>query len=458
LNFLGGAVRVALAIFWSGWIGHRVARPLLSRLSGEERIAWGFGIGLLLQAALYSILLLFGLEPGPILMLLPGLALAIALAIRSRGTRVRADLEPLPPAAVGLLVLTGIAWVLFLLSSAVEPMWANDYLAIWGLKAKTISLSSAIPPRLFHDAATAWSHPEYPLLLPLFLASLSALAGEWNDHALALLFPALSAALLLALSGFFRRRRHLLGGAIAALLVSLFFFLFQAFEVGMAEIPLAFALLLVALSANDRDEDPGKLGATAGTGWRVAIAGLLCCGLKQEGTLFVLLLAAGIALRGIVDRRRRLASTPAFLLVPAALNWGILRILRGPLADRDFDLSYLNPGKIPLLFHRLSTVWAAVLRFQLLPVAIPAGALLLFLLLTPRSRLDWLLPVLGAQLFVYVSVCAFSSFDPRWQAQFVPRIAGALFPVLCAVVGERSALLFEDGGVEAANRVKVRQE
>lgn len=435
MSALAGAAAFALAIFWSGVLGYRLARPLFSTLSREEKIAWSFGIGLLPQAALFSTLLVFRLEPRPIRMFLYGVLLLFA--VRGRGKGVASEPEPLPRAAAVLLVLAGVAWFLFLLQSVVEPMWANDYLAIWGFKGKTIFLSSSIPRRLFRDSATAWSHPEYPLLLPLFLAALSALAGSWDDHALALLFPALSAALFLALFGFFRRRGRPLGGAIAVLLASLFFPLFQAFDVGMAEIPLAFALVLLVFSAADLEERPG-MGPAA----RVAMALFLCCGLKQEGTLFVLLLAAGIVLRSRMPRRQRLTLTLT-LLAPAAVNWTILRVVRGAIRDRDYDLSFLSPGKFSLLLPRFFAVGAAALRWQLLPIALPAAAVVLFLILTPRSRFDWLLAVSGAQLLAYVSVCALSAVDPLWQIQFVPRISGVLFPVLCAVVGERGSLIFE---------------
>jgi hypothetical protein len=397
-----------------------------------------------LQSAILSTLLLVGFHPRPIVMIVCGIVLALALRRRSEGTAP--DSEPVSRAAVALLAVAGIAWALFLFQAAVEPMWGNDYLATWGLKGKTIFLSSSVPSRLFHDPATSFSHPEYPLLLPLSLASLSALAGSWNDHALALLFPAIEAALLLALFGFLRRRGRALGGAVAALLASLLFFLFQGFEVGMADIPLSFAFVLLVLAAADLFDQPGK-GAVG----RAGVAALLCCGLKQEGTLFVILAAAAVAIRGFRGIRRPRFAPVAALLLAAGSNWAILRALRGGLADRDYDVGFLSFGNIPLLLSRLSRVWKAVFLSEFLPLAIPAAALAVFWILTPRSRLDWVLPILGAQILAYVSVCALSSGDPLWQAQFVPRIASALFPALCAVLGERFASLFETAG----GRVRV---
>jgi hypothetical protein len=423
----------ALAILWTAAIGHRAARGLSAPLSTEEKLAWGLGVGLLIQAAIYVLLLFLRLRPGPVPMVLIGLPVAL-LAGRAK-TGLRRPSPRISPAAWALLAVAGIAWILFLLSSIGEPMWANDFVAIWGFKARTIFLSSSIPQRLFHDPATAWSHPEYPLLLPLFFASIAALAGSWNDQALALLYPALSASIAAGLFGFLRRRGSSVGGGLAALLASLFFFLFQPFETGMAEIPLALAIVLLASSAVDLEESSGIASA-----WRVAVGAFLCCGLKQEGTLFVLLLAAAMAFR-LGKQPRRLAR--ALLPVGAAvLQWAILRAARGPIADRDYDLTLLRAGNAASLLGRLgSAAAAAVARFG--PLAIPAAAVALVLLLTPRSRLDWMLPLLAAQLLAYVGICAFSSIDPAWEAQFIPRISTVLFPVLCAVLGDRVSRTFE---------------
>ena len=59
-----------------------------------------------------------------------------------------------------------------------EPMWATDRLAIWGLKGKLAFLAPALKQRLFLDPALAWSHPEYPLLVPLSLAALAGLGAR----------------------------------------------------------------------------------------------------------------------------------------------------------------------------------------------------------------------------------------------------------------------------------------
>src|SRR5688572_19401740 len=141
--------------------------------------------------------------------------------------------------------------------------------------------------RLFQDPALYWAHREYPLLVPFSLATLASFAGAWDDQALALLFPLCELATLLALSGFLARRVSSLAGAAAAALASLDFFLYRAVNAGTAEVPFALSLVLVSCAFLDVLHD-----ATRPAVARLFAATLFCVSIKQEGTLFVVLLAA----------------------------------------------------------------------------------------------------------------------------------------------------------------------
>ena len=93
--------------------------------------------------------------------------------------------------------------------------------------------------------ALGFSHPEYPLGLPLLYASVSFLLGRWDDHALALLYPFFQIATLLALAGWLRRRGASATLALAAAaLLAQFEPLYSAFQTGLADIPFSFAALL----------------------------------------------------------------------------------------------------------------------------------------------------------------------------------------------------------------------
>ncbi len=432
----GALLLAVLAV--CAWIGHRAGNFLLGGLSRAERLSWSiiFGISILVAVILACLAVRMRLGPGPTL---AGVALAAVAAYFAERSGVPQRPEPpVPPAARALLTLTALGVAFFAVMALSEPMWSNDFQAIWGLKGKTIALTGSIPARLFHDPMTAWSHPEYPLFLPLTFAALSAALGVWDDHALALLYPVLEVALLAALYGGIKRRHSATAGALAAVLAAFLFSLFRAFSVGMAEIPLAAEVTLFSLAVLDFLEE-----SSGAASFRLAISGFLCAATKQEGALFVLLVAAWSAFFGLRTRR---AARIRFLTVtvgPVAVHQILLFALRGAIADRDYDLSFLRPSRWPLLLPRAAAVAEKVLRDEVVPNALPLVALVAFVALARpagRSRALALLgPPLLAQATIYCCVCTLSSFDPAWQVSFVPRLLRALFPVALLAVAPRLA-------------------
>jgi hypothetical protein len=349
-------------------------------------------------------------------------------------------------------VALSVPWLLFALDSIAEPMWATDFLAIWGLKAKTIFLSASIPDRLFHDSFTFWSHPEYPLLLPLSLASLATIVGKFDDQALAILYPAVEAATLFLLFGHLRRRVSFPAGATAAVLAAFCFPLYRAANAGTAEVPLAFALVLAAtafLDASEQDTGSARL--------RLLIASHLCASLKQEGALFAGLLAVALLI-GWLARRGPSSPIPALcLLVPVALHVVGPRILEGPIPRRDFDFTLLAPARWSEWIARGLEVFRHLFRVELATAAVPVAALLLFLLTSRRRREDILLPVLLAQVAAYAMAASLSAFGPAWGLESAfSRTTITLVPALALVLGARAgALSPASRDREPSNRVEA---
>ena len=461
MTLLRDAALVAAVLAAGAAVGHRLGRPLLGGLSRAERLAWGGAIGVLLEVALFLAFVLIGIAPTALPMLVGIAVAALAALILVRGPRAPVPggpdalgrRPPDPPkeattkptaAVVVLLSLAAAAAVIFAVLALSEPMWSNDFQAIWGLKAKTIALTGRVPARLFHDPALAWSHPEYPLLLPLVLAAVSAAAGGWNDHALAVVFPFFGILLLLALGGAVARRSGAAAGGLAALLAASFFSLFHAFEVGMAEIPLAAFLVLFGTAALDFAEEP-----SAAAGVRVALAALLAAATKQEGSLFVLVAATWIAATAFRGRRGAGAFWTC-AAVPVVAHQAALVLARGWIRDRDYDFTLLGPSRWSALGPRIAAVLARA-RDPIAANAIPLVVLVAFLVLARDAggsrSLALLGPPLLAQAAIYAAICALSAFDPRWQAQFLPRLVGALFPVLLLAAGPRLAFVVGEGRV-----------
>jgi hypothetical protein len=325
------------------------------------------------------------------------------------------------------------AWGIFCVLALSEPMWSTDYLAIWGMKGKTIYLTESLPGRLFHDPALAWANPEYPLLVSLSLAVLAFFSGTWDGQALALLFPVCELATLAVLWAFLSRRVSAVAGGVAAALASLCFFLYQAANAGTAEVPLALGVVLASSAVLDfLDADSGPVRA------RLAIAALFCASLKQEGALFVLLLSGLVFIRSWRARRGTGLIGALMLSGPPLLHSGLLFLLRGPQAGRAFDRTLFEPRRWLELAARFRLVIQEILGVEARQAFVALAAIVLFLLLTKRGIADPLLPVFSAQMLVYALAFSVSAFDPLWAIDAaLSRLTLTLFPAFALVLAAR---------------------
>ena len=431
-------LRILAGILASTGAGWAASRALTGGLTRSEKAAWAFATGWIVQSAALLLLLAFAVGPTAAGLLLLEAALAGLAWLAGRRVEVSAAAPPSPrssPLLVGtLLAVAGAAWTTFLIGALSDPMWSTDYLAIWGFKGKVVYLTAQVPRRLFEDPALAFSHPEYPLLLPLALAGLAVVVGHWSSQALALLFPVAELATLLALFGFVSRRVARSSGAIAATLASLCVFLYRPVNAGTAEIPLALGLVLVSSAALDVIVSPEK-GALA----RFAAAAFLCACLKQEGTVFVALLGGVVLwkLRGAGTSRRRVVAAAAY--VPLLAHWALLHALRGNPPRRDFDFALLEPPRWSELVARAGLVAGRLLGTEAWQALPPLLAVALYLSLTRRGIGDVLGPAFAAQLGVYALAFSLSAFGPLYaiDAAF-GRLAMTLFPAFALLLAARS--------------------
>jgi len=433
-------LRALVGVLASTGAGWAASRPVTRGLTRAETAAWAFATGWLVQAAALLLLLALGTPPTGSRLLFGEVALGGLVWLAGRRAAMSAENPPLPPSprsspfAVGVLVaVAGAAWTVFLIGALADPMWSTDYLAIWGLKGKVMYLSAQVPRRLFEDPALAFSHPEYPLLLPLLLAGAAVVVGDWRSQALALLFPAAELATVLALFGFLARRVSRRHGAVAAALASACVFLYRPVNAGTAEIPLALGLVLAASAALDVVRSPGtrELG-------RLALAAFFCASLKQEGTLFVALVGGVVLWRLRGAGMARLPRVAAAVSVPLLAHGALLHALRGNPPRRDFDFTLLEPQRWSELTSRAGIVAARLVGTEARNALWPLLAVALFLILTRRGIGDALWPAFAAQLGVYALAFSLSAFDPLYaiDAAF-GRLAMTLFPAFTLVLAAR---------------------
>src|SRR5262249_41877914 len=86
-----------------------------------------------------------------------------------------------------------------------------DGVAVWGLKGKAAFADGGFPGPYFHDLSRQWSHPDYPLFVPLAEAWVYRWIGQVDECAVKLLFVAFYVALLALFYGGGRRA----GGSLA---------------------------------------------------------------------------------------------------------------------------------------------------------------------------------------------------------------------------------------------------
>ena len=441
MTFLAALVRVFLGAVAATAVGWAISRFFTTGLGRAEKLAWSFATGLLVQAILFVVL--SSIFPGAVV--LPILAIDAAIVAASFLAR-----RPLPASrpgvpgnaglkargvgpALGVALLAIVGWLIFFVAALSEPMWTTDYLAMWGLKGKTIFESGSIPRRLFQDPALSWGRPDHPLLVPLSLAALASLSGGWHDQALALLFPLCELATILAVWGFLSRRVSPLAGTSAAALVSVCFPLYRAVNSGLAEIPLALALVLASCAFLDVLQT-GSRSAMA----RLFLASLLAAWAKPEGALFVLLLA------GVLGVRQRFRFVAAWrsggwaLVVPPILHAGLMYFLCRPLPQHDFDPTFLEPRHWSELLSRFGIVLGRIFVTEMPRLWVPLIAAGLFLLLTRRGLAEPLLAVFALQILAYLAAFAISSADPTWKVDSCfQRIMATLLPAFALVLGAR---------------------
>ena len=306
-------------------------------------------------------------------------------------------------------------------------MWSTDFLAIWGLKGKTIFAEAAMPRSLLRWPEFEFSNPSYPLGLPLVYAGVAFLLGRWDDHAMALLFPLFQLGTLFVLVGWLRRRGAPTTVALtASALVAHFGLLYSAWLTGMAEVPASFAFLLVGTAFCDVADD-----TDGGCRRRLFLASLLASATKNEGVFMVGVAFVLLALQALWRRERTLWMAAAAALIPGVASVGLHRLVLGRHPLRGLDFSYLwRPGfggRVADSLHEEFT--------QLVKPALPALTVILLLsvIALRQAQSRRILALAFVSLAAYLALPAFCTFGPGWLVHWtVPRIAAALGPLVAA--------------------------
>jgi len=237
--------------------------PTVPVLVLSASLAVGLGFGLSACASFLS-LSLFGASPhglivtDVVLLLLLGGAGLWARTRCAPRVAVHPPVTPVPEPRLrwllaGSLAITLICALLtFVLLSLRSPHGFWDAWAIWNLRARFIV--RALSPWRHAFSVGGWSHPDYPLLLPLSVARLWEYLGRESPvapMAIAMLFTFSTVALAWAALFILRKPSH---ATLAALLLLGTSALVTHGASQMADVPLGFFILatLAGLSLKDR--------------------------------------------------------------------------------------------------------------------------------------------------------------------------------------------------------------
>jgi hypothetical protein len=221
------------------------------------------------------------------------------------------------------------------------------------------------------------------------------------------------------------------------LLTALFFPLYQPVNAGTGEIPLALSFLLLGTAFLDSLQPRQENAPLV----RLALASLYCAATKQEGAFFVAVLAAFLAITSVRRQPKKVLKSELALLLPVAAHTTLLRVMRGPVIRRDFDLSLLRPAHWPEWWHRVLETISYTIRYEVPKAAVPIAAILVLFLIARPGHADALLGPLITQAGAYMIMMSLSAFGVAWliEASF-GRLIDTLFPLLLLVAVARLRL------------------
>ena len=306
-----------------------------------------------------------------------------------------------------------------------------DGLTVWELKARYAFLNGGVmPPAYFADASRWFSHPEYPLLLPLTETWFYLWIGDCDQFWIKLIFPLWYAAAMsiLLLAGEELSGKRWIGWVIVLLfpLVPCIHNAPGGIQVGYADLPLA-AIYLAAifyllrfLRNGSRDPLALFIALSATLPW-----------MKREGAILWTALAVCGAI--IIWRRRSLAMSILSFLpgICVIASWKVFLIAVHALPSRDFVS--IGRGSIDRTAGILHELYLQLIDWRVWDIfwLLVAIALIAALIRERSARVAVLVWLLLAPLVCYCGSYIFSAW-PDYIAHIdtsLPRLLIQLTPV-----------------------------
>jgi hypothetical protein len=311
-------------VFLPVLMGFFIVRALASGLHGccrhdLFRMIFGASIGIGLASECYFTGLFCGAS-GLWFEILLLVAAAIALGLNRKATCCFCDFADSSSGDSDLVRYLGsffamlmvVDLIVFSIVSARTPHGGWDAWAIWNLRARFFFRDGGLAWRDGFTEALAWSHPDYPLMLPAFVAGTWKLLGRETSAVpigVACFFTFGCAALMATSVAILRDVRQ---GLLAGLAIAATPFIYVQGAMQCADVPVAFFRLasLAAFAMADRFEHCGfavLAGVAAALGGWTKNEGLLWLGalvaaraIFKRGVLFLAFLAGAAPVTAVV--------------------------------------------------------------------------------------------------------------------------------------------------------------
>ena len=295
---------------------------------------------------------------------------------------------PLIHATTAALVIYH-ATALYVWDPALRVIARRDVFFIWAYKAHLFFVEHAVPWRFLAALPNDFSHPDYPVLVPLLFDTQSVLTGAWRPEAFAWIDTALAAALLVIVQRCLRDDYPPVFAALGTLALSGCALLPWP---GFADGPLVSYSASAALLLRSRTDVGARIA-----GVLLALSAMS----KNEGMAFVVATAVALA---VCDRKPlRALATPAVVIAA----WLVVRSSLGLQSD------LFAPGLLSRIPHNLALfpkAFSNIVAYQ--PLAWIGALIALMLAPGEHVRRERFLLILAAlQLSFYLAAYAVTPLD-----------------------------------------------
>lgn len=400
---------IVLALLSAIILGIFVIRRIHSNAPVGLLLSEGVLVGIAIPAAALFVMSMCGLKWN--LATLAGICLAgvSVVALTSRRQAAQPPVESPRPArrVLGVHLLIDLVTVALLIGygtfSTMGPVAEYDFIVIWGLKAQTFLLAQGIDWSFLTGPWREFTHPDYPILLPLTFDYLALSMKRWDDSSFGLLYVCFcGATLLLVRSALVEESGSHTFAAIGTLALTS---AAASPYIGLAEAPMiaysSSGLILIRRSLLREDNSSLSVGAI--------MLGLAASS-KNEGLTLVIASLAGLVIAAGFSRSL-LRYWPA-LAIP--LPWLILRSVHSVPTD-------LATGNV---FSRLwshlqepGIFFESIMRYPLGRPLFWTGLVIALIVTIRRSvrRERFLVASLALQYGFYIAAYLATPHDVDWH-------------------------------------------